>query len=112
MMIRRVLIAGVVLAAAAAAAQTLAQTLAQPRPAAGDMAVGASVVDSAGAALGRIEKVIVDSEGRPQQVLIRTEGGRSQLKSLPVASLRPRQSGFSVPLRKAEFDLLPAVRGR
>ena len=109
-MIRRLLIAGALVAAAAATAQALAQT----RPAA-PVAVGAPVYDAAGAQLGRVEAVVSDSQGRPQQVLVRGGvgvPGRSQLKSLPISSLRPRQDGFGVGLRRSEFDALPSVEKR
>ncbi len=107
-MIRRLLLAAAALAAAAAAAHALAQPAAAP-------AVGAPVYDASGAQLGRVETVVADSQGRPQQVLVRTGSGvpgRSQLKSLPISTLKPRQDGFGVSLRRAEFDALPSVERR
>ena len=107
-MIKRLLIAGASLALAAVAINVAAQ----PRPAAEPVTVGATVYDAAGAPLGRIESLITDAEGRPQQALIRAAGGsavRSRLKSLPLSSLKPRPEGYAVSLRKSEFDLLPAV---
>ena len=93
----------------AAAAQTTGE-----RPSADQVApsVGATVFDVAGAPLGVIDTVIRDTRGAPQQVLVRTGGLRSQVKSLPVSSLRPREGGFGVSLRRSEFDLLPAVQRR
>ena len=109
-MIRRLILAGALLGGALAAAGVLAQ----PRPPAGDIAVGTTVIDAEGAPLGQVEALVRDAEGRPQQVLIRTggPGPRAQLKSLPISSLRPRDGGFAAPLRKAEFDLLPTVQRR
>jgi hypothetical protein len=76
--------------------------------------VGAPVVDARGDLLGRVETVIVD-DGQARQVLVRTPGlagARTQLKSLPVAGLRPNGAGYRVSLRKAEFDALPSLDRR
>ncbi len=77
-------------------------------PASGDI-----VRDSRGEVLGRIESVVADSAGRPVQVRVRsrtTAGMRSEVRALPASSLRPSRDGFSTPLRKAEFEVLPPAR--
>ena len=79
------------------------------------VAVGAGVVDARGAVLGRVEAILPDDAGQPRQVLVRTpRRGRtpSQLKSLPVSSLRTHEGGYATVLLKAEFDLLPPVERR
>lgn len=96
------------------AATAAAQAQAQPAPPAYSINVGAPVVDARGALLGRVETVIVDG-GRARQVLVRTPGlagARTQLKSLPVAGLRPNGAGYRVSLRKSEFEALPALNRR
>ena len=85
---------------------------AQPRP---GVEVGAEVRAADGAVLGRVESVVADSAGQPQQVLVRTRGlggAAGQVKSLPISSLRPASGGYAVALKKSEFELLPAVKGR
>jgi hypothetical protein len=74
--------------------------------------VGATVRDAAGQVLGRIEAVTLDNTGRPVQVVVRARtvtrmGGDA--RSIPIASLRPDREGWSTPLRRAEFDLLPKL---
>ena len=75
--------------------------------------IGAPVRDAAGDQLGRVESVIKDAGGEPVQVVVRTRGVggvRAQSRAVPFSSLRPEGGGFVLPLRRAEFDLLPAVK--
>ena len=98
--------------AATALAVWAVRAAAQPRPA---VEVGAEVRAADGAVLGRVEGVVADGAGQPQQVLVRTRGlggAAAQLKSLPISSLRPESGGYAVALKKSEFELLPAVKGR
>jgi len=100
--------------AAAGLALWAAGAAAQPRADAA-VEVGAEVRGADGSVLGRIERVVSDPAGQPQQVLVRTRGAggvAAQVKSLPISSLRPGQGGYAVALRRSEFDLLPALRGR
>ena len=104
------------LMAFAAATLTLwaVRAAAQPRPAAA-VEVGAEVRSADGDVLGRIEQVVADPAGQPQQVLVRTRGMggvTAQVKSLPISSLRPDPRGYAVALKKSEFELLPALRNR
>jgi hypothetical protein len=75
-------------------------------------AAGAVVRDAAGEVLGRIESVTLDNTGRPVQVVVRTQGlarVRPQSRALPIDVLKPERDGWSVPLKRAEFDLLPKL---
>ncbi len=96
-------------AALAAPARAPASGLAQG----GAPGIGAPVRGANGEVLGRIESVTRDSTGRPVQVVVRTRGltgVRAQSRAVPIASLRPDGSGWVLPLRRAEFNLLPQVR--
>lgn len=88
--------------ASAAAAQSAA-----PAP-------GALVRDAQGEVLGRIETIVTDAQGRPVQAVVRSRGVPGvvggQARALPVSSLRPNGDGFTAPLRRAEFQLLPASK--
>ena len=102
------------LAAAAVLAVGAAPAAARQDGASG-VTVGEEVRGSDGSTLGRIEQVVSDPQGRPQQVLVRTRGlggVASQMKSLPISTLRAAPGGYVVALRKSEFELLPAVKNR
>lgn len=74
---------------------------------------GATVRDSRGEVLGKIERVVTDSAGRPAQVVVRsrtTGGARSELRALPASTLRPSSDGYATPLRKREFEILPVLK--
>ncbi|MBW3558498.1 MAG: hypothetical protein KY446_04025 [Proteobacteria bacterium] len=94
--------------AVAAQARAPAPALEQRAP-----GIGAPVRGANGEVLGRIESVTRDSAGQPVQVVVRTRGltgVRAQSRAVPITSLRPDGSGWVLPLRRAEFNLLPQVR--
>ena len=102
------------LIAAAATVLSTAGGVAQTPPAPA-IEVGATVHDSQGEVLGRIESVVTDPDGRPRQVQVRTPGLAGvgdRVKTLSVRSLRPRPGGYAVALRKEEFNALPTVDRR
>ena len=75
--------------------------------------IGAPVRGAGGEVLGRVEAIVRDAAGRPAQVVVRTRGltgGRAQSRAVPLASLRPDGSGWVLPLRRSEFQLLPPAR--
>ena len=75
--------------------------------------VGAPVRGAGGEMLGRVESITRDSSGRPVQVVVRTRGlgeVRARSRAVPLASLRPEGTGWVVPLRRSEFNLLPVAR--
>ena len=83
----------------------------QSRPALPAPAIGAPVRDASGDLLGRIEAVVTEG-GRPVQVVVRTRGRTgvgARSRAVPVDSLRPDGSGWALPLRRSEFDLLPPL---
>ncbi len=99
------------LAAASALAAAPARGVA-PAAAAGVRA-GAVVRDSQGDAIGQIESVVTDAQGRAVQVVVRSRvlaGARTQLRAVPVSSLRPSGDGYALPLRRNEFELLPVLK--
>ncbi len=74
---------------------------------------GAVVRDSQGDAVGQLESVVTDAEGRAVQVVVRSRvlaGARTQLRAVPISSLRPSGDGYALPLRKNEFELLPVLK--
>lgn len=95
--------------ASPAAAQPVDSTA---RSAAPVVRQGQVVRDVRGAVLGRVEGVVLGSDGRPRQVLVRRGGVArvgSTLKSLPVGALRAESGGLSAVLTRAEVDALPDV---
>ena len=90
-----------------------AQTSARPSIDRAPPGIGDPVRGASGEVLGRIESITRDSSGRPVQAVVRTRGiagVRAQSRAVPIASLRPEGSGWVLPLRRSEFNLLPAVR--
>ena len=72
--------------------------------------VGRSVFGVDGVVLGVVEKVILNSKGRPAQVLVHPKGKKSLgPRSLAIDSLDETAEGFVAPLTRAEFDAMPAV---
>lgn len=78
-----------------------ALALAQPPP-----SVGAQVKDPKGAAVGRVERIILGQDGRPRQVLVRVD---RVLRALPVEALQPAGDGYVVILTRAEIAALPSA---
>lgn len=72
---------------------------------------GRPVYGQDGSVLGHVERVILRSDGRPGQVLVRPKGPRpaSGPRSLSYAALRPEGGGFTAPVTQAEFNAMPAV---
>ena len=71
---------------------------------------GRPVLGADGALLGVVEKVVLNSKGRPAQVLVRPKDKKaSGPHSLAFASLDQTSDGFVAPLTRAEFDAMPAV---
>jgi hypothetical protein len=66
--------------------------------------VGEKIKDSSGAVAGPIEKVVVDAQGRPRQILVRIAG---QLRVLPIAALSRSGDAYVSVLSRAELDALP-----
>lgn len=82
-------------------------------PPAGAPGIGAPVRGLGGEVFGRVEAIVRDGSGRPVQVVVRSRGiagVRAQSRAVPVASLRPDGSGWMIPLRRSEFQLLPTMR--
>ncbi len=101
--------------AALASAPSLAAGPARGVAPASDAGVraGALVRDAQGDALGQIESVVTDAQGRAVQVVIRSRvlaGARTQLRAVPITSLRRSGEGYALPLRKNEFELLPVYK--
>lgn len=71
---------------------------------------GRTVRASDGAVLGKVERVVLGSDGAPVQVLVRPDGVRAPgYRVLPSASLKPRDGELTAPLTKAEFASLPLI---
>jgi hypothetical protein len=81
---------------------TASAVQAQPSPAAPP--IGAEVKDSKGAAVGKVEKVILGPDGRPRQVLVRVD---RVLRTLPVEALQPSGKAYAAVLTRAEIAALP-----
>lgn len=63
-----------------------------------------------GSVLGYVERVILRSDGRPAQVLVRPRGpAAGGPRSLSFAALRVEGEGLTAPLTQAEFNAMPAV---
>jgi hypothetical protein len=90
-------LAAIALAAAPVAAPALA--LAQAAP-----PVGAEVKDPKGAAVGKVEKIILGQDGRPKQVLVRVD---RVLRALPVEALQASGGAYVAVLTRAEIAALP-----
>jgi hypothetical protein len=69
-------------------------------------AVGAEVKDPKGAAVGRVEKIILGQDGRPRQVLVRVD---RVLRALPIEALQPSGGAYVAVLTRAEIAALPAA---
>jgi hypothetical protein len=87
---RAIAFAAVLLAPALAAAQ--------PPP------VGAEVKDQKGAAVGKVEKIILGPDGRPRQVLVRVD---RILRALPIEALQASGAVYVAVLTRAEIASLP-----
>lgn len=90
-----------------------AQPPAMRAPAVSTPGIGAPVRGAGGEAFGRVESIVRDATGRPVQVVVRSRGlagVRAQSRAVPIESLRPDGSGWVLPLRRSEFQLLPAAR--
>lgn len=87
----------------AAACVMLAPTLAvaQPSP---PPPIGAEVKDPKGAAVGKVEKIILGPDGRPKQVLVRVD---RVLRALPVEALQASGATYVAVLTRAEIAALP-----
>ena len=71
---------------------------------------GRNEIGADGILLGVVEKVVLNSKGRPAQVLVRPKGNKaSGPHSIAFASLDQTIEGFVAPLTRAEFDAMPAV---
>lgn len=101
----------VLLFALALAAAPLAAAQAQSVPPQAAKAYeGRTVRDAKGVTLGQIDKVVVNADGRPVQVLVRPAGRPTAgVRSLAVSGLSPDGDGFVTPLTKAEFEAMPTV---
>ena len=104
-MVARMILAAVLavtLSAAPAGAQagpTPDATAAQPR-------LGQKVTDAQGAALGQIEKIISDAQGRPRQVLVSVA---RVLRVLPLDALTPAGDAYVTVLTREELESLPSA---
>ena len=95
------------LAAAVAAFLVTGAAHAQTAPASLE---GRPVRGQDGSVLGYVERVILRSDGRPAQVLVRPKGPMSAgPRSLSFAALRVEGDGLTAPLTQAEFNAMPAV---
>jgi len=72
----------------------------------GDARVGQKLRDEKGSALGEIEKVVSDANGRQRQVLVRVAG---VLRPLPLDSLTRSGDAYVTVLSRAELEALPAA---
>jgi len=66
--------------------------------------VGAEVRDDKGKPVGKVERIIVGSDGRPKQALVRVE---RVLRALPVEALQRSGDVYVAVLTRAEIAALP-----
>jgi len=66
--------------------------------------VGAEVRDDKGKPVGKVERIILDAEGRPKQALVRVD---RVLRALPIEALQRSGEAYVAVLSRAEITALP-----